>query len=98
MKHIKTHKINPVYMRPGDTFGLHYSYEEPEGTWNSRYLNIESVTEPMMIDTIIVYRTEEGEFGLKSGRVLVMGEDDSTHAGVPVSEGMKVLSGGRVEK
>lgn len=98
MQHIKTHKIHPVYLRPGDTFGLHYAYEEPEGTWHNRYLNVDTVDEPMMVDTIIVYKTDANEFGLKSGRVMIMGEDDSTHIGVPVNEGMKVLSGGRVQK
>lgn len=98
MQHIKTHKINPVYLRPGDTFGLHYAYEEPVGTWHNRYLNVDSVDEPMMVDTIIVYKTDGNELGLKVGRVLVFGEDDGTHREIPVSQGIKVLSGGRVEK
>lgn len=98
MQHIKTHKINPVYLRPGDTFGLHYAYEEPVGTWHNRYLNVDSVDEPMMVDTIIVYKTDGNELGLKAGRVLVFGEDDGTHREIPVSQGIKVLSGGRVEK
>ena len=98
MKHLKTHKINPVYLRPGDTFGLHYAYEEPAGTYHDRYLSVESVDEAMMIDTIIVFKTEDGELGLKTGRVLVFGEDDGTHKDIPVTEGMKLISGGRVQK
>ena len=98
MKHLKTHKIHPVYLRPGDTIGLDYSYEEPEGVVNHRYLTVDSVDKPMMIDTVIVYKTGAGAFGLKSGRVLVMGEDDGTHKEIPVNEGMKVLSGGRTQK
>lgn len=98
MKHIKTHKIHPVYLRPGDTFGLHYSYEEPLGTWHNRYLRIDSVEEGMMIDTVVVYKTEAGEMGLKSGRALVFGEDDGTYKDVKVSEGVKLLSDGRTQK
>lgn len=98
MQHIKTHKINPVYLRPGDTIGLHYAYEEPMGTTNNRYLNVDCADQPMMIDTIIVYRTDEGEMGLKAGRVLVMGEDDGTHKDIPVDPGMRLLTGARVQK
>jgi len=98
MKHIKTHKIHPVYLRPGDSIGLDYSYEEPAGVVNHRYLTVDSVDKPMMIDTIIVYKTDANEYGLKSGRVLVMGEDDGTHDDIPVNEGMKVLMGGRTQK
>lgn len=98
MIHLKTHKIHPVYLRPGDTFGLHYSYEEPEGVYNNRYLRVEEVDEAMMIDTVLVFKTEEGELGLKAGRVLVMGEDDGTHKDIPLNEGMKVLSGDRLQK
>lgn len=98
MKHIQTYKINPVYLCPGDTIGLNYSYEEPKGTWNNRYLNVDSTDTPMMIDTIIVYKTEEGEYGLKSGRVLMFGKDDGTHKDIPLNPGMKPLSGGRVQK
>lgn len=98
MKHLKTHKINPVYLRPGDSFGLHYSYEEPVGTWNNRYLRIDTVEQGMMIDTVIVFKTEEGELGLKSGRALVFGEDDGEHKDIPVSEGVKLLIGDRTQK
>jgi hypothetical protein len=105
VKHIKTHKINPVYLRPGDTFGLHYSYEEPAGVHHDRYLTVDSVDEPMMVDTVIVYKVEGNnqlasgnEFGLKAGRVLVMGEDDGTYKDIPVNPGMKPIVGGRLQK
>lgn len=98
MKHIKTHKINPIYLRPGDTIGLNYSYEEPSGTWNNRYLNVDSVDEPTMINTVIVYKTDSGELGLKAGRVLVMGEDDGTYRDIPLNPGMRLLVGNRVQK
>lgn len=98
MKHIKTHKINPVYLRKGDSFGLHYAYEEPLGTWHNKYINVDTVTEGMMIDTIIVYETEEGELGLKAGRALVFGEDDGTYKDVPVNPGVTKLIGNRVQK
>jgi hypothetical protein len=98
VKHIKTHKIHPVYLRPGDTIGLHYSYEEPAGTWHDRWLNVDSVEEAMMVDTVLVYKTEENEYGLKAGRVLIMGEDDGTYKDIPVNPGMKPIVGGRLQK
>jgi hypothetical protein len=98
MKHIKTHKIHPVYLRPGDTIGLDYSYEEPAGVVNHRYLTVDSVDKPMMIDTVIVYKTGAGAFGLKSGRVLVMGEDDGTYKDIPINPGMKPLIDQRLQK
>lgn len=95
MKHIKTHKINPVYLRPGDTINLHYAYEEPEGVYNERWLNLDSVDEPMTIDTVTVYKTEAGEYGLKSGRALILGEDDGTYKDLPITSGHQPLIGGR---
>jgi hypothetical protein len=84
MEHIGTHKIHPVYLRPGDRITLQYGYEEPEGTFNTRILNVDDVSEPMMVDTVLVYRLE-GEFGLKAGRALLMGEDDGTYKNIPPS-------------
>lgn len=82
MQHIKTHKIHPVHMRVGDTLGLTYTYEEPEGTWNKKYLTLDKVDENMVVDTIIVYKVEN-EYGLKGvGRALILGEDDGTHKDV----------------
>lgn len=98
MKHIKTHKIHPVYLQPGDTINLEYSYEEPEGTWNRRWLKVDDIDEPTMVDTVIVYKTEENEYGLKAGRVLIMGEDDGTYKDIPVNPGMKPIVGGRLQK
>ena len=98
MKHIKTHKINTVHLRPGDSIALDYSYEEPAGTWNRRYLTLDSVEEPLIVDTVIVYKTEAGEHGLKAGRVLVMGEDDGTHKDIPINPGMMPLINQRLQK
>lgn len=99
MNPIKVHKIHPVYMRPGDSIHLHYSYqEEADGPFISKNLKIDEVTEPTMIDTVIVYRTETGDYGLKSGRVLILGEDDGTHKDAPFYDGKKNLIGGRVQK
>jgi hypothetical protein len=97
MQHIKTYKIHLVHLRPGDTFGLHYSYEEPAGIWNERYLTVDTVDEPMMVDTVLVYKTDENEFGLKAGRALVMGEDNGMHKDIPVNPGMKPIVGGRLQ-
>jgi hypothetical protein len=97
MKHIKTYKINPVYLRPGDSINLDYTYEEPKGVVNRRCLTIDTIEEPMMVDTVIVYKSGNGAFGLKVGRVLVMGEDDGTYKDVPISTGRKILSNGRYQ-
>lgn len=82
MEHLKTHKIQPVYMRPGDTLGLTYTFEEPEGTWNKKYLTLDKVEDEIMIDTIVVYKTEN-EYGLKGiGRALILGADDGSYKDV----------------
>ena len=86
MEHIKTHKIAPIYMHPGDTLGLTYTYEEPAGTFHKKYLHLDRVQEGMMIDTVVVYKTNN-EFGLKGlGRALILGEDDGTYKDVPKSK------------
>jgi hypothetical protein len=96
MNLIKTHKINPVYIRPGDSMHLHYSYqEEADGPYISKHLKMDVFDEPMTIDTVHVYRTESGEFGLKAGRALIMGEDDGTYKDLPISKGYTQLIGGR---
>ena len=76
MEHIKTHKIRPIKLNPGDTLTLSYRYEEPESGVQHKELHLDTVTEPMLIDTVLVYRTEKGEFGLKAGRAIIMGERD----------------------
>jgi len=97
MEHIKTHKINPVYVKPGDSMHLHYSYqEEADGPYISKNLKMDVFEEPMMIDTVIVYRVNK-EYGLKAGRALVMGEDDGTYKDLPISKGYKALIGGRAQ-
>ena len=76
MELIRTHKIHPIQVRPGDSIYLNYGYEEPEGKWNRKQLKVDDFTEEMKIDTIIAYRTEAGEYGLKAGRALIMGESE----------------------
>lgn len=86
MKHIQTHKIQPVRMQPGDTLGLTYTYEEPKGQWNKKYLTIDKVEEELLIDTIIVYKTEN-EYGLKGiGRAIILGEDDGAYREIPSTQ------------
>ena len=51
MIHLKTHKILPVHMHPGDTLGLTYTFEEPKGTWNKKYLTLDKIEEPLLVDT-----------------------------------------------
>lgn len=83
MKHIQTHKIQPVRMQPGDTLGLTYTFEEPAGQWNKKYLTIDKVEEDLLIDTIIVYKTEN-EYGLKGiGRAIILGEDAGAYREIP---------------
>lgn len=78
---------------------LHYSYQETEdGPFIDKTLKMDVFDEPMMIDTVVVYRTEEGEYGLKAGRALVMGEDDGTYKDIPISQSYKPLMGGRLQK
>lgn len=98
MEHIKTHKIHPVRVLPGDSINLHYSYqEEADGPFISKCLQMDVFAEPMTIDTLIVYRVNN-EFGLKGGRALIMGEDDGTYKDLPITDGYKPLIGGRKQK
>ena len=77
---------------------LHYSYqEEADGPYISKNLKMDVFEEPMMIDTVIVYRVNK-EYGLNAGRAPIMGEDDGTYKDLPISEGYKALIGGRVQK
>lgn len=89
MEHLKTIKIHPVHMQPGDTLSLTYSYEEPVEVWNTKHLNLDSVTEPTTVDTVIVYKINN-EFGLKAGRALLLGEDDGTHRYAPFVSGLTI--------
>lgn len=86
MEYIKTHKIQPVHMQPGDTLGLTYTFEEPTGQLTRKYLTLDKIEEPIVIDTVVVYKTEN-EHGLKGvGRALILGEDDGTHGDAPLTE------------
>jgi hypothetical protein len=59
---------------------LHYSYQETEdGPFIDKNLKMDVFDEPMMIDTVHVYRTEKGEYGLKAGRALIMGKANETN-------------------
>lgn len=80
MEHIRTHKIQPVRVQPGDSIFLTYDFEDPQNTWNRKTLKVDDFNESMIIDTVIAYRTIEGEYGLKAGRALILGEDDGTHS------------------
>lgn len=84
MEHVKTHKIQPVHMQPEDTLSLRYVYEE-DGQEREKILTLEKLEESMIVDTVIVYKTEN-EYGLKAGRAIIIGEDDGTHKDVPLSE------------
>lgn len=97
MEHVKTHKIHPVKVLPGDTINLIYSWEDPHDVWNTRLLTMDSFTEATMIDTVIVYRTTEGEYGLKGGRALIIGQDDGTYKDLPITKGQKPLTGERIQ-
>ena len=74
MEHIETHSISPIYCQPGDTINLVYDYTE-DGFWSKKTIQLDKLTEPQMIDTIIVYKVNN-EYGLKSGRVIIMGETE----------------------
>ena len=97
MKFIKAHKINPVYLRPGDTIALDYTWEE-DGEFKRSYLKVDDVEEPVRIDTVLVYRLED-EMGLKGiGRAMVMGEDDGTYKDLPISKSTPLSTRGFVPK
>lgn len=76
MKYIKDVKINPIHARPGDTLSLDYKYcpEIDSNLQITEHYHIEKFEEPMIIDTLKVYEIEPGEFQLKAGRALIMGE------------------------
>ena len=45
----------------------------------------------MTLDTVLVYRTEEGEYGLKAGaRALFLGEDDGTYKDLSITDSLPV--------
>jgi hypothetical protein len=98
MQLVKTHKIAPIHCRPGDSINLHYSFEEPAGEWHARRLLLDTFEEPTVIDTVLVFRTTDGEYGLKGGRALIIGEDDGTYASLPTTQGYTPLIGGRKKK
>lgn len=84
---IKTHKIHPVRVRPGDSIFLTYHFEDPPECYQQRLLKVDDFDQEMTIDTVIAYRTVEGEFGLKAGRALILGEDDGTYKDLPINPG-----------
>ena len=87
MKLLKTHKIYPVILNPGDCIYLDYTYQdESDGTSITKTFNIDNVEVQTTVDMVIVYKTENGEYGLKGGRAIVIGEDDGTYKNVPISE------------
>lgn len=63
----------PIFVRPGDTLNLTYKYDDGKRTITKQ---LDEFDEPEAIDTVLVYRTESGEFGLKSGRALILGESE----------------------
>lgn len=90
MQHVKTHKILPVVVRPGDSINLKYAYEEPKDVWKEKILKVDDFTEEQIIDTVIVYRVNN-EYGLKAGRALILGEDDGTYKDVKPETGRAVI-------
>lgn len=72
----------PLHVRPGDTLNLTYDYKDSRGASRKITKKLDTFDKPETIDTVLVYRTESGEFGLKGGRALIIGEDDGTHESV----------------
>lgn len=77
MKYIKDVVIKPpIHIQPGDTLSLNYEFSPELGSnliMTTKY-HIEKFEEPMTIDTLKVYEIEPGEYQLKAGRALIMGE------------------------
>lgn len=67
----------PLYVRPGDTLNIVYDYKCSSGAKRQITKKLDTFDEPETIDTVLVYRTESGEFGLKGGRALIIGEEDT---------------------
>jgi hypothetical protein len=97
MQFIKAHKIHPVYLQPGDSISLDYAWEDG-GEYKRSILKVDDVSEPVRIDTILVYRLEN-QLGLRGiGRAMVMGEDDGTYSHLPLSKSTPVHTRGFVAK
>lgn len=72
----------PLHVRPGDTLNLTYDYKDSRGASRKITKKLDTFDKPETIDTVLVYRTESGEFGLKGGRALILGEDEGTYESV----------------
>lgn len=72
----------PLHVRPGDTLNLTYDYKDSRGASRKITKKLDTFDKPETVDTVLVYRTESGEFGLKGGRALIIGEDDNTYSNV----------------
>lgn len=72
----------PIFTHPGDTLDFTYTYEDDVGVKRKITKKLDTFDKPETIDTVLVYRTESGEFGLKGGRALIIGEDDNTYSNV----------------
>lgn len=92
MEFIKAIKIPLVYLQPGDTIHLNYVYEESKDVWTTKTIEVDSTDKAELIDTVLVYKID-GEYGMKSGRAIMLGEDDGTYKDLPLTIGSNMFGG-----
>ena len=92
---IKEYKITALYLTPGDTISVHYSYQDEQGIKREEYLTVDTIDTGQMVDTILAFKLTPGEYGLRSGRALVLGEDSGGRIAMPTTPGYTKLIGDR---
>jgi hypothetical protein len=94
----KEYKITPIYLTPGDTISVHYSYQDDSGVQREEHLTVDTVDTGQMVDTILAFKLAPGEYGLRAGRALVLGEDSGGRLNMPTTSGYTKLIGNRRTK
>lgn len=98
MTPIKEYKITALYLTPGDTISVHYSYQDDSGIKREEYLTIDTIDTGQIVDTILAFKLAPGEYGLRAGRALVLGEDLGSRLNMPTTAGYTKLIGDRKTK
>ena len=94
----KEYKITALYLTPGDTISVHYSYQDDAGVQREQHLTVDSIDTGQIVDTILAFKLSPGEYGLRSGRALVLGEDSGGRLAMPTTPGYTKLIGDRRTK
>lgn len=79
MNILKTHKIAPLHVRPGDQITVNYVEEVKSNTDVAGYLKHRLVAhdfdKPQVVDTIVVVKVEN-TLGLRTGTGIFLGEGE----------------------